>query len=91
LVSGGENFGSLEILQAEPGQFVVVKTLGPLGEQTISLALSEAEVGTNFLIEASRDLDGFPYLGRVASIRQKSATQNALEVATTGLSEMVEP
>ena len=86
-----ENFGSLEILQAEPGRFVVVKTIGPLGEQTISLALSEAEMGTNFLIEAKRELGGFPYLNRVASLRQKSATQKALIRATEGLTQMVEP
>lgn len=83
-------FGSLEILQTEPGKFVVVKTVGPLGEQTISLALSESETGTNFLIEAKRNLGGFPYLGRVASLRQKSATKAALEQATLGLAEMVE-
>ena len=85
------NFGSLEILQTEPGQFVVVKTIGGLGEQTISLALSEAETGTNFLIEAKRDLGGFPYLSRIASLRQKTATQKALERATEGLTLMVEP
>lgn len=87
----GDNFGSLEILQAEPGQFVVVNIVGPLGEQTVSLALSEAETGTNFLIEAKHDLGGFPYLSRVASFRQKSATQEALNLATTGLAQMVEP
>jgi hypothetical protein len=86
-----ENFGSMEILQAEPGRFVVVQTIGPLGEQTISLALSEAETGTNFLIEAKRDLGGFPYLNRVASLRQKSSTKKALIRATDGLSQMVEP
>ena len=87
----GDNFGSLEILQADPGQFVVVKTVGPSGEQTVSLALSEADVGTNFLIEATYDLGGFPYLGRIASFRQKSAAQKALNLATTGLAQMVEP
>lgn len=86
-----ENFGSLEILQTEPGRFVVVKTIGALGEQTISLALSEAETGTNFLIEAERDLGGFPYLNRVASVRQKTGTKQALVRATDGLSQMVEP
>jgi len=86
----GERFGSLEILQTEPGQFVVVKTIGALGEQTISLALSESETGTSFLIEAKRDLGGFPYLGRIASLRQKSATKSALEQATVGLAQMVE-
>jgi hypothetical protein len=86
-----ENFGSLEILQAEPGRFVVVKTVGALGEQTISLALSEAETGTNFLIEAKRNLGGFPYLSRVASLRQRSSTKDALVEATDGLSQMVEP
>jgi len=87
----GDQFGSLEILQAEPGRFVVVKTVGPLGEQTISLALSEAETGTNFLIEAKRELGGFPYLSRIASVRQKTATKMALQQATLGLSQMVEP
>jgi len=86
-----ENFGSLEILQTEPGRFVVVKTIGKLGEQTISLALSEAETGTNFLIEAKRDLGGFPYLNRVASLRQRSGTKKALVLATDGLAQMVEP
>lgn len=86
-----DKFGSLEILQVDPGRFVVVKTIGGLGEQTISLALNEAESGTSFLIEAKRDLGGFPYLSRIASLRQKSATREALERATEGLSEMVEP
>lgn len=87
----GKDFGSLEILQAEPGQFVIVNTIGPMGEQTISLALSEAETGTNFLIEAKHDLGGFPYLSRVASFRQKATTQDTLDLATTGLAQMVEP
>lgn len=87
----GENFGSLEILQTEPGRFVLVKTIGGLGEQEISLALSEAETGANFLIEARRDLGGFPYLSRVASLRQKTATKRALVRATEGLSQMVDP
>ena len=87
----GDDFGSLEILQADPGQFVVVKTVGPSGEQTLSLALSEAKDGANFLIEAKHDLGGFPYLSRIASLRQKSTTQKALNIATSGLSEMVEP
>lgn len=86
-----DKFGSLEILQTEPGRFVVVKTIGGLGEQTISLALSESETGTNFLIEAKRDLGGFPYFSRIASLRQKSATRKALARATDGLSQMVEP
>lgn len=86
-----ERFGSLEILQTEPGKFVVVKTIGALGEQTISLALSEADTGTNFLIEAKRDLGGFPYLNRIASLRQKSVTKAALEQATLGLAQMAEP
>lgn len=86
-----DRYGSLEILQTEPGKFVIVKTNGPLGEQTISLALSEAETGTNFLIEAKHELGGFPYLSRIASLRQKSATQQALERALDGLSLMVEP
>ena len=84
-------FGSLEILQAEPGQFVVINTIGELGEQIISLAVIESETGTSFLIEGKRDLGGFPYLNRIASIRQKSATQNSLNRATEGLALMVEP
>jgi len=48
-------------------------------------------MGTNFLIEAKRELGGFPYLNRVASLRQKSATQKALIRATEGLTQMVEP
>ena len=88
--SGGD-FGSLEILQADPGQFVVVQLVGPLGEQTLSLALSEAEEGANFLIEAKHDLGGFPYLSRVASLRQKSTAQKAVNIAARGLSDMVEP
>jgi hypothetical protein len=86
----GEVFGSLEILQADPGQFVVIKTVGPLGEQTITLALSEADVGTNFLIETEHDLGGFPYLNRVASFRRKAAALKALKIAADGLSQMVE-
>ncbi len=86
----GERFGSLEILQTDPGRFVLVKTIGALGEQEISLALSEGENGTNFLIEAKRDLGGFPYLGRIASLRQKSSTKQALDLAAEGLRQMVE-
>lgn len=87
----GERFGSLEILQTSPGQFVLVKTVGQLGDQEISLALSEADTGTNFLIEAKRDLGGFPYLNRIAALRQKSATKQALVLATDGLAQMVDP
>lgn len=87
----GSRFGSLEILQTEPGRFVQIQTVGPLGEQTVTLALNEAEIGTNFLIEARRDLGGFPYLNRIASLRQKASTEKALMSALEGLSEMVEP
>lgn len=83
-------FGSLEILQTDPGRFVILKTIGLLGEQTISLALNESEAGTSFLIEAKRELGGFPYFNRIASIRQKSATEKVLLRATQGLSQMVE-
>jgi len=86
----GPSFGSLDILQTEPGQFVLIKTVGPLGEQTVTLALSEADEGTNFLIESSRELGGFPFIGRVASLRQKAATQEVLDSATIGLAQMVE-
>jgi len=86
----GDAFGSLNILQTEPGQFVLVQAVGPLGEQTVTLALSEAEDGTSFLIEAERDLGGFPYFGRIASLRQQAATQRALAAATDGLSQMVQ-
>ncbi len=87
----GNDFGSLEILQAEPGQFIVLKTNGDVGEQTISLALSESETGTSFLIESKRDLGGFPFLSRIAAIRQASATRKVLRRATEGLAQMVEP
>lgn len=86
----GAAFGSLDILQTEPGQFVLLQTIGPLGEQTVTLALSEADVGTNFLIESNRELGGFPFIGRVASFRQKAATQQALDSATIGLTQMVQ-
>lgn len=87
----GDKFGSLEILQAEPGKFVVLKTSDDFGEQTISLALNESEVGTSFLIEATRDLGGFPYFNRIASIRQKTTIKRTLNRSTQGLSQMVEP
>lgn len=86
----GKSFGSVDILQTEPGQFVLVRSIGPLGEQTVTLALSESETGTNFLIEAKRDLGGFPFIGRVASLRQKAATQAALNRATDGLAQMLQ-
>ena len=86
----GDAFGSVEILQTEPGQFILIQTVGPLGEQTVTLALSEADVGTSFLIEAERDLGGFPFISRVASLRQKAATQKILDSATDGLKQMVE-
>lgn len=87
--SGG-TFGSLDIVQTEPGQFVLLQTAGPLGEQTLTLALNEADQGTNFLIEAKRDLGGFPYFGRIASLRQKAATQKTLDTAITGLAQIVQ-
>lgn len=86
----GQAFGSVDILQSEPGQFVLLQTVGPLGEQTVTLALSEAERGTNFLIESSRELSGFPFIGRVASFRQKAATQKSLDAAAIGLAQMVQ-
>lgn len=85
----GKAFGSVDILQTEPGEFILMKTVGPLGEQTVTLALNEAEDGTLFLIEATRELGGFPFIGRVASLRQKAATQKALNHATEGLALMV--
>ena len=86
----GDAFGSVDILQTEPGQFILLQTIGPLGEQTMTLALNEGENGTGFLIEAQRELGGFPYIGRVVSFRQKAATQRALNSATEGLAQMVQ-
>lgn len=86
----GQAFGSVEILQTEPGQFILIQTIDPLGEQTVTLALSEADIGTHFLIEAKRELGGFPFIGRVASLRQKGATQQLLDSATDGLQQMLE-
>ncbi len=86
----GKAFGSIDILQTEPGQFVLLETVGPLGDQTVTLALNETETGTSFLIEANHELGGFPYIGRVMSFRQKAQTQKALDSATDGLSQMVQ-
>jgi len=86
----GNAFGSVEILQTDPGQFILLQTVGPLGEQTMTLALSEAETGTNFLIEAQRDLGGFPYISRLVSFRQKAATQKSLNLAVEGLTQMLQ-
>lgn len=83
-------YGSIDILQTEPGQFVLLHTSGPLGEQTLSLALNEADSGTYFLIEAKRELSGFPFIGRVMSFRQKAATQAALNNSADGLTQMVQ-
>lgn len=85
----GKAFGSVDILQTEPGEFLLVKTVGPLGEQTVTLALNETADGTRFLIEAKRELGGFPFIGRVAALRQKAATQKALNRSTEGLAMMV--
>lgn len=93
--SGGA-FGSIEILQSSPGEFVLVKTIGPLGQQRVTLALQEMsvqssdDVTTGFLIEAQRDLGGFPYFSRIASLRQGAKTRAALERSTTGLKLMTE-
>lgn len=84
----GTRFGSLEILQSTPGKVVLIRTIGPLGEQKVTLALSESGLQTNFLIEAQRELGGFPYIGRIASLRQNAATQAALNRATAGLEQM---
>jgi hypothetical protein len=84
----GARFGSLEILQSTPGEFVLVRTVGPLGEQKVTLAIQESGAMTSFLIEAQRDLGGFPYIGRVAALRQNVATQEALDRAAMGLEQM---
>jgi hypothetical protein len=84
----GARFGSLEILQSTPEAFVLVRTIGPLGEQRVTLAIRESGETTNFLIEAQRDLGGFPYIGRIAALRQNAATQAALNRATMGLEQM---
>ncbi len=85
----GAAFGSLEILQSTPGEFVLLRTIGPLGEQKVTLALNEDAAGTGFLIEAQRDLGGFPYIGRIAAVRQGNSTRAALDRAAAGLTQMV--
>lgn len=87
----GPTFGSLEILQSRPGDFVLVRTIGPLGEMRVTLAVNEDETSTHFLIEAQRELGGFPYIGRVASFRQRGNSQAALDRATVGLTQMTSP
>ncbi len=86
----GKALGSIDIVHTAPGQFVLLETFGPLGDQTLTLALNESETGTSFLIEAKHELGGFPFIGRVMSFRQKAATQKALNTATDGLSEIVQ-
>ena len=86
----GNAFWSINIVQTDPGKFVLLETVGPLGDQTMTLALGEVETGTSFLIEANHELGGFPFIGRVMSFRQKAATQKALKAATEGLGDMVE-
>ena len=89
-------FGSLEILQSTPGEFVLLKTVGPLGAQTVTLALqdvSKPEDGfatTHFLIEGQQDLGGFPYFGRLASLRRGGQTKRTLVRAADGLKLMTE-
>jgi len=85
----GKAFGSIDIVHTDAGQIVLLETDGPLGDQTMTLALNESEVGTSFLIETKQELGGFPFIGRVTAFRQKSATQKALNAATDGLAEMV--
>jgi len=83
-------FGSIDIVQTDPGKFVLLEIVGPLGDQTLTLALNEVEAGTSFLIEANHELGGFPFIGRVMSFREKAAMQKTLNIATDGLSEMVQ-
>lgn len=87
----GKTFGSLEILQSTQGEFVLVRTFGPLGEQRVTLVLDETEDATLMLIEAQRDLGGFPYIGRVAAMRQRPGTKAALTRAASGMSELFKP
>ncbi len=87
----GKAFGSLEIVQSTPGEFVLVHTKGPLGVQQVTLALRETGDTTSFLIEAQRDLSGFPYIGRVGPFKQTAATQAALNRSLAGLAQMTAP
>jgi len=82
-------FGSLEILQLEENQYVRIRTFGPLGEQTVTLAIDETTQETAFLLQAERDLGGFPYFGRIAAISQKSKTAAALDRATQGMADLL--
>lgn len=82
-------FGSIDIVQTDRGKLVLLETVGPLGDQTMTLALNESDTGTSFLIEANHELGGFPFIGRVMSFRQKADIQKTLDVAMTGLGEMV--
>jgi len=86
----GTAFGSMEIMQTAPGEFVLLQTLGPQGEQRVSLAIDETETSTIVLIESQRELGGFPYFSRVAAIRQKMTSQSDLNQATAGLSAMMD-
>jgi hypothetical protein len=83
-------FGTLEILQDTPGELVVINTVGPLGDQIVTLALNEQAQTTQFYMSAKRETGGFPYLGRIAAQRQKSATQDSLARAADGLAAQVE-
>lgn len=85
----GDRLGYLEILQAQPGAFVRVRVSGPLGDQTVTLALFEEGEMTTFLVQAERHLGGFPYLGRLAGLRQNSATQTAVDQAAEGFRTLI--
>lgn len=81
-------FGSLEILQLEVNEYVRIQTVGPLGEYTITLAINETTQETAFLLQAERDLGGFPYFGRIAALSQKSKTAAALDRAAQGMANL---
>lgn len=85
----GDQVGSLEILQTAPGEFVRVRVIGPMGERTVTLALTEEAETTAFLLQSERQLGGFPYFGRLAGLRQKAVTKAALEDAAKGMSDLL--
>lgn len=88
-----DRFGTLELTRDSQDEFVMLRVEGPLGEQTVTLALNEgsAESGsyrTVLLIKSEKASGGFPYIGRLADRRRIADTQAALERAAAGMDKL---
>jgi len=88
--SGRSGFGSIEIVESQPSEFVQAALSLAGREGAVTFALSPSGEGTTVLIKLETFLGGFPYIQRIAGDLRKKRLQSEMDAALNRLKTIVE-